>query len=320
MKDTTLAELDTRAASAAPDARVTLWERAAADDDDPRLHARLGLARLAAGVAGSTSALEQAVADPLVPEAWTRIARARLARGDVDGALSAATLAAAHPGASADALTTYAVTLQAGGRPEHAMAQAEELAHVRPDDPDALAAPVLLHLMQGAAANARTRAEALTRQVPTFARGWLYLGYADAHLGDRERAITDFQRALQLDPRVEGGWEALGGTLRDHGRLAEAADAWNEGLRRAPEDGRLHARLADLALRRGRPDEALTHGRAASRLLPEDIEALLTHGRVAAAAALPDEARGAFEALLARPNVPPRARQVATEQLAALRR
>jgi protein O-GlcNAc transferase len=324
MKTPQLTDLETRAqaleSTGDTDAAVALWQSAAATDDDPRLHLRLGLALSRAGRrADALAHFERAVADPTGSPVWAALARARLDRHDNEGALLAARLGATLPGADSSAIGAWALALHANGRLESALAQAIDLAEVSPDDPEALALEAQLRLMRGEAAEALPRAEALTTRFPDFAVGWHLLGNAREATGDAPGAVDALRRALTLDPRLAPAAESLGLALRDQGRLDEAEAAWRAGLTQAPRAGRLHTRLADLyAHRLNRPDAALAEARAGAALEPDDPEVLMTHGVVAAFAGQREEARGVFERLATDPRQPHWAHEVAGRKLDAL--
>ncbi len=82
------------------------------------------------------------------------------------------------------------------------------------------------------------------------------LGMVRAELGEFDAAIAHMLRAVALDPVPALGWANLGMLLKVQGRFAEALDAYDEALRRAPHDARIHVNRVVALLHAGRYLEA----------------------------------------------------------------
>ncbi|MBI5881804.1 MAG: tetratricopeptide repeat protein [Elusimicrobia bacterium] len=66
---------------------------------------------------------------------------------------------------------------------------------------------------------------------------------AEYERGSHARAIAQFKKALELDPRDWAAYAGLGSSYQSLGRLKEAEAAFKEGLARNPAEARLHVEL-----------------------------------------------------------------------------
>lgn len=99
----------------------------------------------------------------------------------------------------------------------------------------------------------------------------LYLieGYVHADHGEKEAAVKDFTRALEIDPQMAVGYMNRGYVYNDL-RLATKAEAdFRKALALSPDLGEAHLGLAFALLQLRRSAAALKEAEAASRLLPE---------------------------------------------------
>src|SRR5205085_3482536 len=83
-------------------------------------------------------------------------------------------------------------------------------------------------------------------------------------------------------------YHQLGGELETAGRYGHALNLYQAALQQGIENGRLHSRIADLELRRGNKDQAITEYEKAAQFNPSDLDsqvnlatAYLEKGRVA---------------------------------------
>jgi len=116
---------------------------------------------------------------------------------------------------------------------------------------------------------------------------------------DYERARALLNKALSRDPFLVIAWQAMGEVYERTAQTTQAVEAYREGLRRAPDDPELHARLGILLARGGLP-EAEAHLREAIRL--DDEFHPETHVALGAWLAEHDrltEARAEYERVLA---------------------
>jgi arylsulfatase A-like enzyme/Flp pilus assembly protein TadD len=88
----------------------------------------------------------------------------------------------------------------------------------------------------------------------------------EAPNGDLAAAETRLRATTKRDPFLVAGWQFLGAVLELSGQAEAAADAYREGLKRAPDNEDLHAALGMLLARTGADAEAESHLREALRL------------------------------------------------------
>ncbi len=172
---------------------------------------RVGLARMAVGdTEGAAEAFQRAVtldprdAAPLVNQA--RLARQR---GDLPGARVALERALGLSPESPTAWLAYGVVLSDLGNPgaRAAIIRASQLA---PDDAGPFAAQGDMDLREGNwAGAAESFREALTR-APDDAAARTNLGVALARAGDRSGAMTAFEEATRRSPTLGAAWNGLG--------------------------------------------------------------------------------------------------------------
>jgi len=123
----------------------------------------------------------------------------------------------------------------------------------------------------------RWRAAAEDGDLP---ESWFNLGVCLDRLGRRAEAASAYRRALALQPAF--GEAAANLALSGEPEEPRAATAyWTDHLRRFPDDAVGRARLAQLAERAGRPDEAWRLAREALQRDPTSSTALKTMMRVA---------------------------------------
>ncbi len=79
---------------------------------------------------------------------------------------------------------------------------------------------------------------------PVDAQGHYNLGEVFPYQGKPERGIEHFRQALRMDPNLIRAYGRLGGLLGNLGRYAEARQALEDGLARAPDDLELANNLA----------------------------------------------------------------------------
>ncbi len=195
---------------------------------------------------------------------------------DMDRAGSAAELRriALHaPAASVRARAAVAATAENGDHPMgHLLAGCSANEHKNPAEAaesfrkaierdESLAAAhfelgktmIVLDDLEAALASFRRTTETL----PGFAPGWANAGAA---LGELERpgeALTELEKAADLDPLSHSLASNLGVTLRDLDRLPEAEDAFRRALELAPDFIFGHYNLANAVYLQGRHREAV---------------------------------------------------------------
>ena len=116
----------------------------------------------------------------------------------------------------------------------------------------------------------------------------LYLAENPASKLPAARRIAMLEQAVREDTQNPSLYHQLGGELEKAGRYKDALRLYETALQHGVENGRLHSRIADLALRGGDKDRAIAEYEKAARFNPSDLEsqtnlatAYLEKGRVA---------------------------------------
>ena len=119
----------------------------------------------------------------------------------------------------------------------------------------------------------------LERSDPPRSEGQLVIrtGRADIYLklGEREKALADYQEAIRLDPKNVWGYLGLAGLYRDNGDLDKALAAFNEAVRIAPQYAPAYTGRAAFHRDRGDFDKALADYNEAIRVSPKDVSAYI---------------------------------------------
>ena len=117
-----------------------------------------------------------------------------------------------------------------------------------------------------------------------FADAHNLLGLAHAMVGQREQALSEFDQALQLNPRYVDAQLNRAVTLSDMGRADEAQKAFAEAQELGAVDhtgfpapaasqlANLHAQLAEAYLEAGGRTQAIEQLEAAAKLRPEFVD------------------------------------------------
>jgi serine/threonine protein kinase/tetratricopeptide (TPR) repeat protein len=139
---------------------------------------------------------------------------------------------------------------------------------------------------------------------PEFAWGHFNLGCAHAESGHLEEAIRSHSAALERDPGFVDAYLNRGMVLQSLGRFEEALTDFTRAVALRPEDAALHAGRGQALEALGRTQEADDAFGAAFARLPAASDEVQTRVRCGYGFAvyrrLPEEARNAFDAVLAR--------------------
>jgi arylsulfatase A-like enzyme/Flp pilus assembly protein TadD len=102
------------------------------------------------------------------------------------------------------------------------------------------------------------------------------------------KRIELLKKAISADPQNPSLYYQLGGRLEKNDRYEEALQLYRVALSKGIESSRLHSRIADLLLRRGEKDAAITEYEKAAQINPADLDsqnnlatAYLEKGRLA---------------------------------------
>ncbi len=127
---------------------------------------------------------------------------------------------------------------------------------------------------------------------------FLRAGMSNEHTGDHKGAERAFRRGIELAPDDVELHNALGWTLFQDGRPAEAAKEYERALAANPKHAKAHNNLALALVELGRLDEAANHFRASLEVEPKP-EIYSDLGFTMAQLGKPDEALANYQKALA---------------------
>jgi superkiller protein 3 len=92
---------------------------------------------------------------------------------------------------------------------------------------------------------------------------WNGLGGAKAQLGRLDEAVSDYHRALELNPNYADAYTNLASDLVAQGKFGEAAESAEKAVALRPRSADAHASLALALMNLGRTDESILENRKA---------------------------------------------------------
>lgn len=119
----------------------------------------------------------------------------------------------------------------------------------------------------------------VVKQAPTFAEGFLNLGLVREEQRRHEEAIADFEKALQLKPRLRGANLFLGIAEYRISRLDASVAALRKETALSPKDANAWMWLGIVALEKGDGEEAVQALDQAAKLSPNNVDILYHRGR-----------------------------------------
>jgi Flp pilus assembly protein TadD len=130
------------------------------------------------------------------------------------------------------------------------------------------------------------------------------LGDALLQTGQEDKALTCFQKAMEINPGDASAHFNIGNALFKRGRLDEALAYYQKAVEIEPDDVSAHFNIGNALFKRGRLDEAVAHFRKAVELEPDNAAAHNNLGYVLAKNGQLDEAIRQFhEALRLKPDL-----------------
>jgi len=116
------------------------------------------------------------------------------------------------------------------------------------------------------------------------------VGLTYLRMGEPNRAISEFNKALSCDPDWGAAYSSLGVAYEESGRLDEAIQNYAKAIHFAPDLGEAHNNLGAALAKAGRADMALAHLEKAVELRPDFVEARVHLGGVLIQRGQPDKA------------------------------
>src|SRR3984885_7304820 len=175
------------------------------------------------------------------------------------------------------------------GKLDDALNVATALEKLAPDDPDVLYIVYRAH--SALAARALTT---LAKVGPNSARLHEVLGESHASDSDFVGAISEYEKALTIDPALPGVHFELGEAILrnkvDEDSRARAEQQFAAALVENPNDAHSEYELGEIAFLRSRWQEALQHYSRATQLQPTLVDAQVALGKVLAQLGQPEEA------------------------------
>ncbi len=134
---------------------------------------------------------------------------------------------------------------------------------------------------------------------------YLIAGYVHADHDEKEAAVEDFTRALEIDPQMAVGYMNRGYVYNDMRLATKAEQDFRKALALNPQYGEAHLGLAFALLQLRRSTAALKEAEVAGRLLPESESLHLVKAEGYRQRAMLTRAEGEYkQALKLNPNAP----------------
>ena len=172
-----------------------------------------------------------------------------------------------------EAWTGWAEARLATHGPEPALAIVREGRKQNPDRAGLALLDARLCLLLRRPGEAIAAYKAALPLLPTDANVRQQLGELQRDLGQIDAALTTLRDAVVVDPANASAWNALGMTLGGSGRLSEAEKAFREAIARNGADHRYHFNLGLVLVRQGRGAEARPFFERALQLAPDFLPA-----------------------------------------------
>jgi tetratricopeptide (TPR) repeat protein len=133
---------------------------------------------------------------------------------------------------------------------------------------------------------------------PRLAEAWSGKGTTLADLGRHAEALTCYERALQINPRYANAWFNKGVVLDDLGRHPEALTCYDRALEVNPRMAEAWYNRGNALVNLGRPAEALTCFERTVEINPRDAKAWSNKGAALGTLGRHDEALTCYDRAL----------------------
>jgi tetratricopeptide (TPR) repeat protein len=175
------------------------------------------------------------------------------------------------------------------GNIEDALNTATVLEKLAPDDPD-----VLYMVYRTHSALAERALATLAKIDPNSARLHEVLGESHAGENDFSSAITEYEKALAIDPALPGVHYELGEAIlrnkSDEDSRQRAQKEFEAALKENPDDAHSEYQLGEIEFQRSHWKDAMQHYSRAAQLQPNLVDAQVALGSVLSQLGQPEEA------------------------------
>ena len=197
-----------------------------------------------------------------------------LEEGDSGTSLELLRQAVARQPNNVAALELMAEAAQRGGNWDEAEFALKSALGMQPDNVGLQLRLGEVYIAESELSAARDVFRQITDRSPHSDRGWAALGLLEARLGNRDRALSHLDRAIEENPLLPEVQLARGELLLVIGAAESAYKALESAANLLHDDPQLEARLGQALLAIGRNEEALEHLRTAvaSGFGPDDVE------------------------------------------------
>ena len=264
------------------------------DPNNAEAHANLGLIAFA-GANYETAARELQAALKIHPTLWNAeafLGMSEMHLGATDEATRSLEDAFAHLEDKKLRVRTGTMLIQLDyeqGKLDDALNVATDLEKLAPDDPDVLYIVYRTH-----SALAARALSTLAKVGPNSARLHEVLAESHASDGDFVGAISEYEKALAIDPALPGVHFELGEAILrnkvDEDSRARAEQQFAAALAENPYDAHSEYELGEIAFLRSRWQDALQHYARAAQMQPTLVDAQVALGKVLAQLGQPQEA------------------------------
>jgi tetratricopeptide (TPR) repeat protein len=201
------------------------------------------------------------------------LAQVRLARKNWTGALAVADVVRSA-GNIPFADEIKAAALSGQNKPDASIAALEDAHAAAPDAVQPVTLLVGVYLRTGKPDKAETLLRDMLQRFPSNAALLVLLGQTQSARGKTDEAQKSFKAAITLQPKEEVGYSALSGMYAVQKKYSEANDVIQAGLKERPDSLDLRLTSAQLSIRKGDIDAAITGYEAILKDQPNSLLAV----------------------------------------------